>query len=87
MLVKLIFRYKLFQVGQALLQAANIACCHKRLGSQNALLTGGFAGQQVVFERFVAFYFAGTCNFEAVFQAAVRFHLRHVMILLKEWVR
>jgi hypothetical protein len=70
----------LFQVSQTLLQTANVASCHEWLTSQNAFLTAGFVGKQVVSVRFEAFHFACTGNFEAVFQTAVRFHLRHSIV-------
>src|SRR5690606_29337899 len=67
----------LFDLREALLQARYVACSHKRLVREYALLAPGFAGQQVVAVSLVTLNLASAGNFETVFQAAVRFHLRH----------
>lgn len=68
---------KLFQVSQSLFQTSYIPRGHYWISVQNALSAFRFVGQQVVFVSFVTCYFTSSGNFEAAFQAAVCFHLRH----------
>jgi hypothetical protein len=69
---------RLFQVGDLLLQASYITGRHDRRFAQALLLAFGFTVHQMVLVSFLSSYFTGSGNFDAVFQAAVRFHLRHM---------
>jgi hypothetical protein len=68
----------LFTDGQHELHVGHIGLSNQTSLSQSALTLGGFFGQDVVLERFFAFYFSSSGKTYSFLSAAIGLHFWHI---------